>query len=312
MAGGLDRDLQFLLNYTRDSKAYSPFTDALMQIGTYPTRQSDAWSALHGGFAAYQYALEQARKSGMTENEAMGAARRAWMRWTDETQQSGYLKDQNYFQANQGLFRYLTAFLSNPIQVMNLQLQTMNEIRYGKDKKAAWSKLGRQILVNHLIVPTLMQFTVDMFRHGFDVPEWWDEAEFADYLLAWGLGSFESAFLFGKLLQSAVQSTYKWSKGFVAIPLLDDLEQDVRSTKRMVTTDKELTEKDLMDGIKTAGDVGMLLGTADSRIGAVGGILSALGAQGQKVVKITKKLLGEDDEKKGKKGKRKYFEEDWK
>ena len=190
LAGGLDKDLQFLLNYTRDSHAYSPFTDALMQAGTWQTRWADKWSTLHGGFAAYQYALKQAKKSGMTETEAIGAARRAWMRWTDETQQSGYFKDQNYFQANQGAFRYLTAFMSNPIQVMNLQLQTMNEIRYGKNKKAAWGKLGRQILVNHLVVPTLMQFTVDMFRHGFDVPEWWDEAEIGDYLLAWGLGSF--------------------------------------------------------------------------------------------------------------------------
>ena len=297
MAGGLDKDLQYLLNYTRDSKAYSPFTDALMQAGTWQTRWADKWSALHGGYAAYKYALDQARKAGLTETEAIKAARRSWMRWTDETQQSGYFKDQNYFQANQGAWRYFTAFLSNPIQVMNLQLQTMNEIRYGADKKAAWKKLGRQVLVNHLVVPTLMQFVTDMLRHGFDIPEWWDEAEFGDYLLAWGLGSFEAAFLYGKLVQTLVQSTYRhWGNGIAAIPLLEDLEQDVRSTKRMITTDKELTEKDLMNGIKTAGDVGMLMGTADSRIGTVGGILSALGAQGKRILRWF-----EEDEKEKKK-----------
>ncbi len=293
LAGGLDKDLSYLLNYTRDSKAYSPFSDALMNVGAFGTRWADAWSAMHGGYAAYMYALDQARKSGSTEREAREAARRAWMRATDETQQSGYLKDQNFFQSNQGAFRYLTAFMTNPIQVMNLQLQTINEIRYGADKKAAWSKLGRQILVNHFIVPTLMQFTTDMLRYGFNVSDWWDEAEFEDYLLAWVMGSFESAFLAGKLIVNigdyALDRLFHRKQSFgdtvSAVPLAEDLKKDVGLLIKAADGEKELTEKDLMDGVKALGDVGMALGLADRRVGTLGALLHALGAQGKRVIR---------------------------
>ena len=293
LAGGLDKDLSYLLNYTRDSKAYSPMSDALLSVGTIGTKWADAWSAMHGGYAAYMYALDQARKSGSSESEAREAARRAWMRATDETQQSGYLKDQNFFQSNQGGFRYLTAFMTNPIQVMNLQLQTINEIRYGSDKKAAWRKLGRQILVNHFIVPTLMQFTTDMLRYGFNVSDWWDEAEFEDYLLAWVLGSFESAFLAGKLVSNiggyALDRIFSRKQSFgdtvAAVPLAEDLKKDAGLLVKALDGEKELTEKDLMEGVKALGDVGMALGLADRRVGTVGALLHALGAQGKRVIR---------------------------
>lgn len=291
LSGGLDRDLQYLMNYTRDSKLYSPFTDVLMRVGTLPTRWSDAWSSLHGGFAVYKYNLEQAKKSGMTQSEAHDAAIRAWMRATDETQQSGALKDQNYFQANQGFYRYLTAFLTNPIQVMNLQLQTVNELRYGSDKAAAAKKLGKQILVNHLILPSLMLFTNDILRAGFNVADWWDETEFEDYLLAWGLGQFEAVFLLGKMTTSLYDAWIRkrgWGAAISAAPLVDDLRRDGVTVGKFI--DGDISETDLMDGIRAIGDVGMLAGMADGRIGAAGAMLSAIGTQGKRVLRM---ILGE-------------------
>ena len=291
LAGGLDKDLSYLMNYTRDSKAYSPWSDALMNIGTWGTRWSDAWSTLHGGYAAYMYALDQARAAGYSESDAREAARRAWMRATDETQQSGYLKDQNYFQSNQGAFRYLTAFMTNPIQIMNLQLQTINEIRYGSDKKSAWKKLGRQILVNHLIVPTLMQFTTDMLRNGFNLADWWDELQFEDYLLAWMMGSFESMFLFGKLISNLGGYTLDrifgrkafFMDSISAMPLADDLQRDIGLFFKLAEGEKPLTEKELMDAIKAFGDIGMVGGIWDGRLGTTGAILHAIGAQGKRI-----------------------------
>lgn len=290
--GGLDKDLQYLMNYTLDSRVYSPFNDALIQWGTLPTRWADQWSSLHGGFAVYKYNLEQAKKSGMSQAEAHDAAIRAWMRATDETQQSGFLKDQNYFQANQGLYRYLTAFLTNPIQVMNLQLQTIHELRYGSDKKAAARKLARQIFVNHLVVPTLMQFTNDMLRHGFNVAEWWDEVEFEDYFLAWCLGNFESLFLFGKLMSGIGNYALDRAIGrpayqrtiISALPLGDDIQRDINTIARIVKNG-EISEQDLFDAIRAIGDFGMAAGVADSRAGAVGALLSAIGTQGKRVAK---------------------------
>lgn len=292
LSGGLDKDLQYLMNYTRDSKAYSPLSDALLQIGTWQTRWSDAWSTLHGGFAVYKYNLEQAKKVGMSSPEAHDAAIRAWMRSTDETQQSGYLKDLNYFQSNQGAYRYLTAFLTNPIQVMNLQLQTINELRYGTDRKTAARKLAKQLFVNHLVIPSLMLFTSDMLRAGFNAADWWDETEFEDYLLAWCLGQYEAVFLFGKLasniggyaLKKATGHNAYGSDVLSALPLADDLQRDIDLAARMMKQG-ELTESDLFGALKALGDIGMAAGMADSRAGSVGAVLSAIGTQGKRVMK---------------------------
>lgn len=286
LSGGLDKDLQYLMNYTRDSKAYSPLSDALLQIGTWQTRWSDAWSTLHGGFAVYKYNLEQAKKAGMSGPEAHDAAIRAWMRSTDETQQSGYLKDLNYFQSNQGAYRYLTAFLTNPIQVMNLQLQTINELRYGTDRKTAARKLAKQLFVNHLVIPSLMLFTSDMLRAGFNAADWWDETEFEDYLLAWCLGQFEAVFLVGKTVTAIYDAWIKkegWGAGISALPLLDDIRRDSSIFGKF--TDGDITASDLMDGLKALGDIGMAAGMADSRAGSVGAVLSAIGTQGKRVMK---------------------------
>ena len=195
MAGGMDRDFLYMLSDAKDSDFYSPMMDALVASETWGSRKADAWSALHGGFAVYWYNLEQAKKRGLNSADAERAARRAWMRATDETQQSGYLKDLNYFQQNQGLIRYLTAFRANPIQLVNLELRTLRELKYGDDKAAAGKKLARQILVNHIVVPTMMQFVTDMLRYGLDV---FDEAEIEDYFIAWLFGPFESSVFYGQ------------------------------------------------------------------------------------------------------------------
>ena len=62
LSGGMDRDLIYMLSNARDSKAYSPMMDALLSAETWATRRADAWSALHGGYAVYQYAYDQAKK----------------------------------------------------------------------------------------------------------------------------------------------------------------------------------------------------------------------------------------------------------
>ena len=72
---------------------------------------ADSWSTLHGGFAFYQYS--RTGTQGWTKRrEASEGARRAWMRTNNRTQQSGYLADLNAFQANQGLYRYMTVFFN--------------------------------------------------------------------------------------------------------------------------------------------------------------------------------------------------------
>lgn len=289
-AGGAERDLQFLLNSGSNPMDYSPTVDLLMQIGSAPTLLGDAYAIYPGGFAIYKYNKKMAMNRGATATEAHDIGMKAWMQSTDETQQSGALKDLNYFQTNHGAYRYFTAFLSNSIQLMNLEYQTLKEIQYGNNKKAGYKKLGRQIFVNHIIIPTLMQFTSDMIRLGFDLSEWADEVEFEDYFLAWLLGPMEGAFLFGKVgaylgdkaFDLALGRPASWNSGISAVPLADDLSRDI-GTIRQLTTD-DITPEEIMGGIKALGDVGMAMGTLSQPVGALGAIVSAIGTQGRRVM----------------------------
>lgn len=295
MGGALDKDLLYLLNNTLDAKQYSPILDTMLSAAIWQTK-GDAWSTLHGGFAIYEYTRQQAKKRGLTDAEAHEVARREWMRSTDETQQSGYLKDLNYYQQNQGLIRYLTVFRSNPIQLLNLEMRTLRELRYGKDKAAAGKKLARQIFVNHLILPTMMLFVTDMMRKGLDV---FDETEMEDYFTAWIFGPFESGTTWlqlayssaNVLLDRAIRNRPTPQAAAEALPMLKETYQDANGTFKLF--EDEVTDEEIMDGLKFAGDVGMLIGTGYEPAGSIGAVVNALATQGKRFIRLFK-----DEEKK--------------
>lgn len=297
MSGGLDKDLLYLLNNTRDSQQYSAMLDALLSASTWFTKKADAWSVIHGGYAVYEYTRQQAKKRGLSDAEAHEAARREMMRATDETQQSGYLKDLNYFQQNQGLIRYLTAFRSNPIQVLNLELRTLRELKYGQDKAAAGKKLARQIFINHIVMPTMMQFVTDMMKYGLDT---FDEAEIEDYLLAWLFGPFESATIWPQLIYSssnalldmAVRGKSAPQSAADAFPMVTDAYRDARGTFKLF--DEEVTPEEVMDSLKFAGDIGMLIGGAYAPAGNIGAVTNSIGTQGKRAFR----LFGKEEKKK--------------
>lgn len=278
-----------------NAEQYKSILDTMLSAAIWQTK-GDAWSTLHGGFAIYEYTRQQAKKRGLTDAEAHEVARREWMRSTDETQQSGYLKDLNYYQQNQGLIRYLTVFRSNPIQLLNLEMRTLRELRYGKDKVAAGKKLARQIFVNHLILPTMMLFVTDMMRKGLDV---FDEEEMEDYFTAWIFGPFESGTtwlqlaysLANVLLDRAIRNRPTPQAAAEALPMLKETYQDANGTFKLF--EDEVTDEEIMDGLKFAGDVGMLIGTGYEPAGSIGAVVNALATQGKRFIRLFK-----DEEKK--------------
>ena len=279
MAGGLDKDLIYLMNYTRDSKSYNPISDAMIEYGTLPTRLADLWATLHGGYAVFKYHYDQALKHGTDERSAWNYAALRWQRATDETQQSGYQKDLNEYQRNAGAYRYLTTFLTNPIQVMNLELQTLNQLRFGADKGEARSKLARQVLVNHIMLPTLMVGITEFFRHGTE----WDEYEWEDFFASWLLGPFEGAFIIGKVLAGALNLGADIAVGrsarpralFQALPVIDEAMLSAYSLYRTLAKEKPFEADDYLKMLKNIGDIGVLGGTAAAPVGAAGTIISA-------------------------------------
>lgn len=288
--GALDKDLIYLLN-SRGNQNYNPFTSAIMGMAGWATQKGDAMATLSPfGYAVYRNAFDSALKSGLKESEARQAGLRAWQRATDETQQSGYLKDLNAFQADQGLIRFATMFLSNPIQVMNLEIQAFQEWRRtGSDK--ARQAFFRRAVVNHLVVPSLMWAVTEMMRHGFrDL----DEVEWEDMLTGWLAGPFEGALIAGKfgiqlanyLADMAIgRKGYTSDVVFDALPVASDLMRDARLLRRLIGDD-ELTSTEILDSMKASGDILIGLGAGSPIAGAIGTTLSAVGSQAKRFIRL--------------------------
>ena len=278
MEGGFDRDLSFLLNSTRNIENYNPLASAIIEYGTMPTRLADKWCTVRGGFAVFQYHYNEVLKRTGNEREAWDTAVRMWRRSTDETQQSGSLKDQNVYQSMGGLMRYLTVFMSAPIQMMNREFMAVNRMLAGTGERRAEARreLARVVLINHIVCPFLMEALTQFFRAGFD----WDEYEFGSFLTSFLLGPFEGFVVFGKLIRALgdrLTGSGGWQQSFQALPMADSAIQSVSTLMKIAEFD-EFDSDDWVRQIKAASDLTMTAGSlvpGGGLAAAVGGAVSS-------------------------------------
>lgn len=278
MEGGFDRDLSYLLNSNRNIENYNPLASAIIEYGTMPTRLADKWCTVRGGFAVFQYHYNEVLKRTGNEREAWDTAVRMWRRSTDETQQSGSLKDQNVYQSMGGLMRYLTVFMSAPIQMMNREFMAVNRMLAGTGERRAEARreLARVVLINHIVCPFLMEALTQFFRAGFD----WDEYEFGSFLTGFLLGPFEGFVVFGKLIRALgdrLTGSGGWQQSFQALPMADTALNAVSTLLHIAEFD-DFDSDDWMKTIKAAGDITMAAGSmhpAGGLAAAVGGAVSS-------------------------------------
>lgn len=278
MEGGFDRDLSFLLNSTRNIENYNPLASAIIEYGTMPTRLADKWCTVRGGFAVFQYHYNEVLKRTGNEREAWDTAVRMWRRSTDETQQSGSLKDQNVYQSMGGLMRYLTVFMSAPIQMMNREFMAVNRMLAGTGERRAEARreLARVVLINHVVCPFLMEALTQFFRAGFD----WDEYDFGSFLTSFLLGPFEGFVVFGKLIRALgdrLTGSGGWQQSFQALPMADSAIQSVSTLMKIAEFD-EFDSDDWVRQIKAASDLTMTAGSlvpGGGLAAAVGGAVSS-------------------------------------
>lgn len=295
--GGVNSEVMYLMRSTRSGKIEDSFGNALIDKGTYLTRWADGISTLRAGYSVFRYHYRKALESGRNHEQAWDIAAGKWMRATDETQQSGYLKDQNYFQSSAVYYKYFTAFLSNPIQIMNLELMQLNNIRYGSGKRKEEAKriLMKQILVNHVVVPTLMVGITQFLKSGFD-PE---EYKWEDFLTAFLLGPFEGAFIAGKAFAAVAGEISAMARHerrfgnatFNAFPQLDDALKSIPKLVRIFEKDNP-DAMDYFNAIQGGADLIAAGGAAHIPLaGAAGGMLSGA----MREVKRWYRLLMDED-----------------
>ena len=285
LGGALDRDLIHLLGAGDDGEQYSALTQAGIDLGTLMNRQADARASIWGGFAVYKYHRVKAERDGFSRREAHEIARRKWMEATEETQQSGFLSNQNSFQTSAGAARYFTAFMSNPIQTMDLMFQAVDEIRFtGLNRKTA-EKLARRIVVNHLMIPTAMFLVGQAWRHGFDLEEY----EWEDWAIGCLFGSFEG-YIFASYARDAVSTIVnqltgkrRWNQKDSPIPAIDEAMKLSESIEKLA--DGAPTAEDIAQAVKSFGDAAIAAGALDNRVGQAGAIISALAMRSKQILR---------------------------
>ena len=293
MQGGLDPNYGGMMNYTRRGGKIHSVTEAGIKALMFPNLYSDKLTALTFGYAVYRYYYEQARKKTKRNAVADGSvaeretsigeaekfALRMWMRATDETQQSGALKDMNHFTASPGAWRYLTTFMTNPMQTAALELTAWR--KWMKDRtKENRNVLIRRIVVNHLVNTTLMNLVASVFRHGLNIGDYLDDWD--DYVAGWLLGSFDSLWLFGKeamMIKEGLAGN-RYAGDMSAVPMLSELAKDA-GTMRKIAEGKDV---DFLEWMKMTGDVLMSAGPGLTRLPGI--LLYSLARQGQRVKRM--------------------------
>ena len=293
MQGGLDPNYGGMMNYTRRGGKVHSVTEAGIKALMFPNLYSDKLTALTFGYAVYRYYYEQARKKTKRNAVADGSvaeretsigeaekfALRMWMRATDETQQSGALKDMNHFTASPGAWRYLTTFMTNPMQTAALELTAWR--KWMKDRtKENRNVLIRRIVVNHLVNTTLMNLVASVFRHGLNIGDYLDDWD--DYVAGWLLGSFDSLWLFGKeamMIKEGLAGN-RYAGDMSAVPMLSELAKDA-GTMRKIAEGKDV---DFLEWMKMTGDVLMSAGPGLTRLPGI--LLYSLARQGLRVKRM--------------------------
>ena len=293
MQGGLDPNYGGMMNYTRRGGKIHSVTEAGIKALMFPNLYSDKLTALTFGYAVYRYYYEQARKKTKRNAVADGSAAeretsigeaekfalRMWMRATDETQQSGALKDMNHFTASPGAWRYLTTFMTNPMQTAALELTAWQ--KWWKDRtKENRNVLIRRIVVNHLVNTTLMNLVTSVFRHGLNIGDYLDDWD--DYVAGWLLGSFDSLWLFGKeamMIKEGLAGN-RYAGDMSAVPMLSELAKDA-GTMRKIAEGKDV---EFLEWMKMTGDVLMSAGPGLTRLPGI--LLYSLARQGQRVKRM--------------------------
>lgn len=142
-----------------------------------------------GGWALYKAELKKNLAAGMSEEQAKAKALEKFERVTDETQQSGRLSQQSYWQSNPFL-RAFTMFQSSQNQYLRKELNAVRGMLTGRMDK---TQAVKSLFIFHVLLPCLFQVASD----GFE----WDKKAL---LRAGLLGSLNGIFILNSILEKGL------------------------------------------------------------------------------------------------------------
>ena len=182
-----------------------------------------------GGWALYKSELKKNLAAGMKEAEAKAKALNTFERVTDETQQSGRMSQQSYWQSNSFL-RAFTMFQSSQNQYLRKEINALRGVFTGRMSK---KQAAKTIFIYHFLLPMLFQFVADGFR--------WDKDA---QLRAGFFGSFNGIFILNQALEGLWDATVGEKGGYHlglrvrdAVPFEGSIEDIIKEVIKMAEGD---------------------------------------------------------------------------
>lgn len=149
----------------------------------------DRGAIYFGGWALYKAELKKNLAAGMNEEQAKAKALEKFERVTDETQQSGRLSQQSYWQSNP-MLRMFTMFQSSQNQYLRKEINAVRGMLTGRMDK---TQAVKSLFIFHVLLPCLFQVASD----GFE----WDKKAL---LRAGLLGSLNGIFILNSILEKGL------------------------------------------------------------------------------------------------------------
>ena len=250
-----DRDLAMLMNWAASLSGKSAaYARQLTEYGSLPMRLGDAVAVLSGGWAVYKYHYDNLIKSGETHKAAHEEALLRWEMSTERTQQSSEPHNLNRFQLGGPVTRALTTYLSNPILTMQREFDTITALAKGRGgRRKQTAELTKQIFLNHIVIPFLMELIGNFLRHR----ENWEEYEWARTASAMLAGPFCGVFIFGDVLETVFNTLFTRGGMMFSGGPGRDFELAARRTKKLF--DEEISGDDVYKAIESWGKAASVL-----------------------------------------------------
>lgn len=188
-----------------------------------------------GGWALYKSELKKNLAKGMKEEDAKAKALERFERVTDETQQSGRLSQQSFWQSNPAL-RMFTMFQSSQNQYLRKEIAAVRGVLTGRMDK---TQAAKQLFIFHVLLPCLFQLASD----GFD----WDKDA---QLRAAIIGSLNGVFVLSKILEKIYDKVVLDKGAFNSrslgvrevVPFWGSMEDLVKEFEKLADGDVDLTD----------------------------------------------------------------------
>jgi len=229
------------------------YWDNYVNFIMYTTKFGDKAAIYLGGAPNYLYYKAQAKKRGLTEEQAQQEAIIKFEKDTKRTQQSMDLQDKDFYQTSGAIQRGLNMFLTTPKQYLRKEIQsTRNLYRKLKawDRNAGKGTLGqnlRTFITYHFVAPALFQYVAlglpGLLRGKRD-----DDDE--DMLRAMLLGNLNALFIVGEVISGTadlVQGKPYAGESVRSLAPLMQLQRLTKLAKRAMDTKDQKKKKDALE-----------------------------------------------------------------